>query len=384
MKIFISHISEEQPLATVIKKWLDVAFPEKLDVFVSSDPDDISAGEDWLKKIRDAMNCSDLLIILYSPQSTFRPWINFEAGCGWIKEIPIIPICHSGLKFSEIEAPISNFQGLDIESTDFTKRFFGAVTKHAEFKQASRVSTDDFMREVKSAIDSIKYKVVKARLTQEEKIKKQENIEAITAQAANKLNDPAKLEELDSDWRAHFFDKCRNVSDKDMQELWSNILSGEANAPGTYSKRTLDLVSSLDKKEAHLFTVLCSFAILDEVNNRGLLILNIRDEIYSKVGLDFWGLTQLEATGLIKLDDHAGFNMANCPKTRVYNYYGIAFKFEFRKDSGNMLEIGKVLLTESGQQLALICGSEMNSEFIGYAMEYYKGRGDVVSMTIDE
>ncbi len=165
MKIFISHISEEQPLATVIKKWLEDTFLGNVTVFVSSDPDNISAGTKWLDEINEAMDCAKLLIILYSPQSKFRPWINFEAGCGWIKKIPIIPICHSGLKFSEIEAPISDFQGLDIESTDFTKRFFGAVTKHAGFTKAPRVSNEEFMKEAKTAIGCFEHKVIKGAST---------------------------------------------------------------------------------------------------------------------------------------------------------------------------------------------------------------------------
>ncbi len=223
-----------------------------------------------------------------------------------------------------------------------------------------------------------------ARLAQEES-KQQENIEAITAQAANKLTEKAKPEEMDDDWIVHFFEKCRIVSDKEMQGLWSNILSGEANAPGTYSKRTLNLVSSLDKKEAHLFTVLCSFAILDEINGIGLLILNINDEIYSKVNLSFPRLIQLETIGFIKFDNVARFMMLELPKVAIFNYYGIALKIDFRKDSSNSLDIGTVVFTESGRQLAPICGSKMNPEFIGYAMKYYnKGRGDVVSMTIDE
>ncbi len=225
-----------------------------------------------------------------------------------------------------------------------------------------------------------------ARLVQEES-KKQENIEAITAQAANKLTEQAKPEEMDNDWIVHCLDKCRNVSDKEMQGLWSNILSGEANAPGTYSKRTLELVDSLDKQEAHLFTVLCSFAILDMDNMLYPLILNAKDEIYSKAGLNFLDLTQLDTIGFIKFDDITGFSLGDVPKVAIFNCYETKFKFEFKKDSGNTLRIGEVLLTESGRQLAPICGSKMNPGFIGYAMEYYnnnKGQDDVVSMTIDK
>ncbi len=222
-----------------------------------------------------------------------------------------------------------------------------------------------------------------ARLVQEES-KKQENIETIIAQSIDKMNENAKSEEMDNDWIVYFFEKCRIVSDKEMQRLWSNILSGEANTPGTYSKRTLDLVSSLDKKEADLFTTLCSFAILYSNNTLYPLILNIEDEVYSKARLYYSGLTQLEAIGFIKLTN-AGFRNTEMSKTEVYNYYGTKFKFEFRKSSDNDLGIGKVMLTEFGSQLAPICGSEMNPEFIGYVMDYYnKGQGDVVSMTIDK
>ncbi len=225
-----------------------------------------------------------------------------------------------------------------------------------------------------------------ARLVQEE-IKKQENIEAIIAQTIDKLNEQAKSEEMDNDWIAHFFDKCRNVSDKEMQGLWSDILSGEANAPGTYSKRTLELVSSLDKKEADMFTVLCSFAILDGCNILYPLILNVEDEIYSKVGLNFWWLTQLEVIGLITLIT-TGFGVQDRPKSTIFGYYETDVKFKFKKDSDNTIYMGQVMLTESGKQLASICGSEINPEFIGYAMEHYNNKenkvGDVVSMTIVE
>ena len=67
--------------------------------------------------------------------------------------------------------------------------------------------------------------------------RKQENIEAITAQAAASLDADAKVEELEEDWVAHFFKNCDTVSDKEMQSLWSRLLAGEATKPGTFSKR---------------------------------------------------------------------------------------------------------------------------------------------------
>ncbi len=160
MQIFISHISEEKSLALVLKEWLESTFLGQCKVFVSSDPEDIPAGTKWLDKINGAMDDSKLLIILYSPQSKLRPWINFEAGCGWIKNIPIMPICHSGLKVSEIGAPISSFQGLEIDVKDFVNNFFGAIAKHAGFSKTPRIATDEFMKELNVAIGNVEHKII--------------------------------------------------------------------------------------------------------------------------------------------------------------------------------------------------------------------------------
>ena len=196
MQIFISHISEEKPLALVMKDWLESSFPGQIKVFVSSDPDDIPAGTKWLNKIGDALKDSTLLIILYSPQSTLRPWINFEAGCGWIKDIPIMPICHSGLKVSQIGAPISSFQGLEIEANEFSKRFFEGVATHAGLPNAPRLATEKFMTDVKTAIGGIESpKVMKNTSTEkntefsEEQIKIMKRLAMIKESGRNDMGE---------------------------------------------------------------------------------------------------------------------------------------------------------------------------------------------------
>ena len=76
------------------------------------------------------------------------------------------------------------------------------------------------------------------------------------------LNQETQPESMEDDWIANFFDKCRIVSDSDMQTLWGRVLAGEANAPGTYSKRTVNLLSDFDKSDAELFTKLCGLGWL--------------------------------------------------------------------------------------------------------------------------
>jgi hypothetical protein len=167
----------------VLKDWLESTFLGQCKVFVSSDPDDIPAGTKWLDKINGALDDSKLLVILYSPQSKLRPWINFEAGCGWAKNIPIMPICHSGLKVGEIGAPISNFQGLEMESKDFVSNFFGAIAMHAGFPKTPRIASDEFLKELNIAIGQVEHVVSHEQSKDQENSLSEEQIKILQSLA---------------------------------------------------------------------------------------------------------------------------------------------------------------------------------------------------------
>jgi hypothetical protein len=68
---------------------------------------------------------------------------------------------------------------------------------------------------------------------------------------------------INVDWLLLLFDKARLVSDDQMQTLWARVLAGEAKEPGSFSKRCLDFLSTLEKDEANLFTSFCGFVIHD-------------------------------------------------------------------------------------------------------------------------
>jgi hypothetical protein len=109
--VFISHITEEREVALALKKVVEAAFINMMDVFVSSDPRSIHLGQEWLQKIKFALSNCAVEIIIASPQSVKRPWINFEAGSGWIRTVPVIPLCHSGMEPSKLPFPLKALQG---------------------------------------------------------------------------------------------------------------------------------------------------------------------------------------------------------------------------------------------------------------------------------
>jgi uncharacterized SAM-dependent methyltransferase len=129
VNVFISHVSEEAELARYLQERLSEDFLNFVEVFVSSDDVSISAGDPWLASIEKALQNAAILIVLCSRLSIRRPWINFEAGAAWIRKIPIIPICHSGLTPGELPMPISTLQAVEIDKPGAFARLYDRIAK---------------------------------------------------------------------------------------------------------------------------------------------------------------------------------------------------------------------------------------------------------------
>ena len=95
----------------------------------------------------------------------------------------------------------------------------------------------------------------RAQITQENRaIVKQQNIEAVSGYAYEELlgDAPISPEPVDEDWITRFFNKASDISTDEMQVIWGKVLAGEIKQPGSYSLRTLDILSNLSKKEANV------------------------------------------------------------------------------------------------------------------------------------
>jgi hypothetical protein len=91
-----------------------------------------------------------------------------------------------------------------------------------------------------------------ARLIAQE-IKKQENLEAVTRNAAALVSSsPADEQTVDEDWINRFVLEAQEVSDKRLQTVWAKLLAGEFQAPGTYPRRVFRVLKDLEPWEAEL------------------------------------------------------------------------------------------------------------------------------------
>ena len=246
----------------------------------------------------------------------------------------------------------------------------GVLYEPRQIRRVAKAKADAALTEAKSEIEITDLHRRAARRWIEEEAQRQKNMEDITAKALPQLNENAKPDSIANDWLVNIFDKCRIVSDTEMQELWARILAGEANSPGTYSKRTVNFLSDLDKSEAELFTKLCGFVWVVR-GVRELVMLDERAEIYNRHGINFDSLLHLDSISLIQFGP-TEITWDGLPKRFSVAYYNRPLTLEMPRDGDNELVFGTAKLTRIGQELALICGSKPVEGFWEYVTDQWK------------
>lgn len=265
--------------------------------------------------------------------------------------------------------PLATLGNLTKPATVLIEKISGAVGGYFKPWQTVRVAKAEAEASLIQAKAQIQITDLKRRALHrflEEEAKKQSNIEAITRNAIPLLDDEASPQNVADDWITNFFDKSRIVSDEDMQSLWARVLAGEANTPGTFAKRTVNLLADLDKEDAELFTSLCGFGWM--IGGVVPLVFDTQENIYNWHRITFSTLSHLESLGLIQFN---GFNFKKLgfqtPVTVFY--YGRSVTLTFPEGTNNELDIGHVLLTRAGQQLAPVCGSRPVEGFFDYVYD---------------
>ena len=245
----------------------------------------------------------------------------------------------------------------------------GVLFEPYQIKRVAKAKAEAARREAQSEIEITDLHRRAARRWIEEEAQRQKNMEDITAKALPQLEENAKPDSVEDDWIVNFFDKSRIVSDNEMQELWSRVLVGEANVPGTYSKRTVNFLSDLDKADATLFTKFCGFVWM--LGGLTPVVFHASGEIYNRHGINFNTLQHLDSIGLIQFGGMMGMS-ARIPKRFTVAYYGRRLTLQMPKDADNDLDIGMATLTRIGQELAPICGSRPVEGFWEYVRDKWK------------
>ena len=203
-----------------------------------------------------------------------------------------------------------------------------------------------------------------------EETRNQANIERIASGALPLLEEASDPSKVDDDWIVNFFDKCRIVSNEEMQILWSKVLAGEANAPGSFSKRTISVLASLDRSDAFLFQSLCQIAVavvgLPESSIPFFHPTGEHPNLYDEIDINFGTLTHLEDLGLTNYLPGIGYRRVGLLRLEVFRYFDTDLLVEFKNETNNEFNIGKVRFTRAGHELLQVCGAKPLDQFVDH------------------
>ncbi len=108
MKIFLSWSGERSRLAArPFKEFLSLVLQ---DVQVYHIDDETRLGVDWVSKVRAALERVDVTIGLLTVENLNSPWLTFEAGACWSRNITYLPLLIN-ISPVDLVGPFAQFQG---------------------------------------------------------------------------------------------------------------------------------------------------------------------------------------------------------------------------------------------------------------------------------
>ena len=214
--------------------------------------------------------------------------------------------------------------------------------------------------------------------------KRHSNIKSVVEEAAQEIGDMEVPDhEPDHDWTARFFNEVQDVSSDDMRTLWSKILAGEVEKPGSTSARTLTILKNLDRKSARLFNTLCSVCVSIRPDSKVVLDARVpsmggqaAQNCLQKYGLNFGSLNILNEYGLIISDYNSyhdyrlsigitaggsGQETIRIPFTFQGRFWVLHPMEGFRGSSE--FRLSGVALTQAGHELQRVIDPEPNQQF---------------------
>lgn len=222
------------------------------------------------------------------------------------------------------------------------------------------------------------------RLIHEES-KAQQNMEQVLEGASPYIAESAAPEEMDDDWLSHFFQKCRHISSAQMQDMWSRVLAGEANQPGSFSKRTIEFLGTVSKVEADMFTCLCSY--IWKLQGDAIPIVRYDDYMEpanrGEGNLSFSKLSALDSLGLIHFDSLSEFALGGLSDTVSVSYGSAHYEMSMPR-SDMELQVGNAILTPMGLELSQIVQPATRYDVMEKVLDRWAGLGLAIACKLPE
>ena len=219
---------------------------------------------------------------------------------------------------------------------------------------------------------------------------------AMELQSASDFSDQRGADEvgdtINDDWLNTFEAEARQMSTEEMQMYFAKVLAGEITKPGSYSRRTVKILGSLDHNVATHFVRLSSMciSILSQDVRVPSLDGNAGENALEEYGLDFDTLNLLNEHGLVISVYNSQLTFAPCLAPPAIlpglEQQAICIPLSYQGKHwilmpisndkiGKKLRIGGVALTQSGKELFRIVQVEPIDNYSKALAQFFEGKG---------
>ena len=218
------------------------------------------------------------------------------------------------------------------------------------------------------------------RLLQDE-VKKQQNMDAVVANAAEELLTKEKVSEtpVDEDWSTRFRNIAKDVSSEEMQFIWGKVLACEVEKPGSFSLRTLETIRNLSKTEAATFQRIIPFII--QMNPECFFTSD--KELMEKYGVVYADIMVLDECGLVELSGVSYNPMIKKGDGRILYTDERAAVIDGTSEASVKVTFYAYALTNAGRELyQILAHSPNNDYFMDVCENIFKKNTNKIGMTI--
>jgi hypothetical protein len=291
---------------------------------------------------------------------------------------------------------IGDLTGLKAPACKLIEKVSEAVGGVFQPWQTRRVADAEADALLKKGIAEIQLEGMQRRAMQrwfDEETRKQANIESITEKAIPLLNDDSDASKIEDDWVTNFFERSRNVSDEDMQQVWAKILATEANGETYFSKKTINILEDIDSIQASRFQILCSLELtyyyesyaLDSMEThttktREIVLFETRSMASDSAPIKYDELRNFASLGLITIEPENLIESTG-PKVDV-EYYHEKASIPVMPFKG--LNMGSISLTRWGRELSRVFDKHYVDGYWDYLLTYWSLNNEAARWVVEE
>ncbi|MBV9956897.1 MAG: toll/interleukin-1 receptor domain-containing protein [Acidobacteria bacterium] len=122
-KIFLSYAAQDVEFVHELR-WALAAAPD-LQIFST---DKLSAGEDWVSRLKSELSSSDIFIMILTPNSVESPWVLQELGAAWGLKKSIFIVYTDVRLVSRLPVSLNQEQLVDIKNIQNLEFFTTILT----------------------------------------------------------------------------------------------------------------------------------------------------------------------------------------------------------------------------------------------------------------